>query len=158
MCVLRTENISLGIRAGYTQSQGRQTESAVQRQARLRSREHTSAIPDTSVEDGTIISTKGGHTAIANTIIQHTRDPSHHKALSEILFVFGFPPPAPRRAADIAFSDAWLEKATLITTQGHTASAPHKIYRKRSGRLVSFPFYLRREQHVRILTYGYDNQ
>jgi hypothetical protein len=85
MCVLRTENISPGIRAGYTQGQGRQTESAVQRQTRSHSREHTSAIPDTSVEDDTIISTKGGHTATANTTIQHTRNPSQHKALSDFI-------------------------------------------------------------------------
>src|ERR1700733_5783678 len=156
MCVLRTENTSPGIRAGYTQGQGRQTQSAAQRQARSHSREHTSAIPETSVEDDTIISTKGGHTAIANTTIQHTRNPSQHKALSEILFVFRLPPPLPGGPSILPPPMHGSKRATFITTQGHTASAPHKIYRKRSGRLVSFPFYLRREQHVRILGYGYD--
>jgi hypothetical protein len=128
MCVLRTENISPGIRAGYTQGQGRQTESAAQRQARSNSREHTSATPETSVEDDTIISTKGGHTAIANTTIQYTRNPFQHKALSEIYSSSGSLPPPPSGRPTLPSPMMHGSKRPLSSQPRVTPPVPHTRY------------------------------
>src|ERR1700722_19981460 len=155
MSILRTENISPGIRAGYLRrytSQGRHTE-----RAQLRARHNSSQenipqpSPEASVEDDNDnLSRKLTHCD------SKCNNPAYKEPVPNIGLRRRFYSSSsyPSRV-DIVF-DAWLEPPTLITPQGHT-SAPHKIYRKCSGRLVSSSFHLRREQHVRISAYGYDN-
>jgi len=90
---------------------------------RATNREHSS-----ETEDDTIISTKGGHTAIANTTIQHTRNPSQHKALSEIYSSSDSLPPPPSGRPTLPSPMMHGSKRPLSSQPRVTPPVPHTRY------------------------------